>query len=88
LIISFKCKETNKNWQGIVSKRFSSDIQAIARRMLRIIAAATYLEELRIPPDNRLEQLKGDRINQYSLELINNGRFALNGKTMMLTRLR
>lgn len=66
MIRSFAEQEIERVWAGEVSPRLPTQIQAIARRKLRIIDAAHRLEDLRIPPANRLEALKGDRAGQYS----------------------
>lgn len=61
VIKSFKCKETEKIWNGIKSKSFPGDIQGRALRKLRQIDASKVLDDLKSPPGNRLELLKGDR---------------------------
>jgi proteic killer suppression protein len=69
MIQSFKCKETEKIWNQEYSKKFSEDIQRIALRKLFMIQRAKELKDLMIPPANRLEKLKGDRKNQYSIRI-------------------
>ena len=69
MIQSFKCKETEKIWNQEYSKKFSEDIQRIALRKLFMIQRAKELKDLMIPPANRLEKLKGDRKNQYSVRI-------------------
>ncbi len=71
MIASFKDDETKFIWEGRFSKKIklSSDLQNIARRKLRMVAAATTLETLRIPPNNKLEALKGDREGQWSIRI-------------------
>ena len=71
MIVSFKNDETKLIWEGRFSKKIklSSDLQNIARRKLRMIAAATTLETLRIPPNNKLEALKGNREGQWSIRI-------------------
>lgn len=69
MIKQFKCKETQKIWNGEVSTRLPRDIQQIARRKLRMLNNAKQLQDLRIPPNNRLEQLQGDRKGQYSIRI-------------------
>jgi proteic killer suppression protein len=69
MIKSFKCKETQKIFDGIVSKKFPADIQSRARRRLDFLDAAENVEDLRIPPSNRLEKLSGDRAGQYSIRI-------------------
>lgn len=69
MILNFKSKETRKIWEGEVSLRLPRDIQNIARRKLRMLNNARQLNDLRIPPNNRLEALKGDRIGQHSIRI-------------------
>ena len=69
MIRDFADKETEKIWEGIVSRRLPHDTQAVARRKLRMLNSAKQLEVLRIPPVNRLEALKGDRRGQHSIRI-------------------
>ena len=69
MIQSFKCKETEKIWNQEYSKKFSENIQGVALRKLFMIQRAHELKDLRIPPANRLEKLKGERKNQYSIRI-------------------
>ena len=69
MIQNFKCKETEKVWQGEVSLRLPRDIQQIARRKLRMLNNAKLLTDLKIPPNNRLEALKGNRSGEYSIRI-------------------
>ena len=69
MIINFKSKETKKIWEGEVSLRLPRDIQNIARRKLRMLNNARQLNDLRIPPNNRLEALKGNRIGEHSIRI-------------------
>lgn len=69
MIESFGCKRTALVFLGQVPKGFPSDILIVARRKLRMLDAATRLEDLRVPPNNRLEALKGDRAGQYSIRI-------------------
>jgi toxin HigB-1 len=69
MIRSFKCKETEKVWNQVYSKKFLVDIQGVALRKLFMIQRAKELKDLMIPPANRLEKLKGDRKNQYSIRI-------------------
>ncbi len=66
MIKIFKCKETKKVWKREFSTRFSKDIQTKARRKLIMLASASTLNDLRAPPSNRLEKLKGDREAEVS----------------------
>lgn len=69
MIKNFKCKETQKIWKGEISLSLPRDIQQIARRKLRMLNNARQLKDLRIPPNNRLEALKGDRAGEYSIRI-------------------
>lgn len=71
MIISFGDKETEKIWNGTVSKKLPREIQEIARRKLRMLNNAVDLNDLKIPPANRLEKLKGN-LNDYHSVRINN----------------
>ena len=68
MIRSFKCSDTEFLSKGNRVKRFAS-ISAIARRKLRQLEIAANLEDLRVPPGNRLEALKGGRAGQYSIRI-------------------
>ncbi len=69
MIKGFRCRETERIWRGEKSRRLPQDIQAIARRKLRYLNRAKTLQDLRIPPANRLEALKGDRQGQHSIRI-------------------
>jgi len=69
MIQTFKCKETEKIWNQDFSKKFPVNIQGIALRKLFMIQRAHELKDLRIPPGNHLEKLKGDRKDQYSIKI-------------------
>jgi proteic killer suppression protein len=69
MIKSFRCKETEKIWLGMFSTKLPSDIQAVARRKLRMLNNARNVNDLRVPPANRLEALKGDRDGQMSIRI-------------------
>lgn len=68
VIKTFKCAETEALSKGRRVKRFVS-IELVARRKLRQLQIAGRLEDLRVPPGNRLEALKGDRAGQYSIRI-------------------
>jgi proteic killer suppression protein len=69
MIKSFKCKETKKIWDGLRSSRFPTDIQERALRKLRQLHAAQKTDDLKSPPGNNLEHLKGDRLGQMSIRI-------------------
>lgn len=69
MIRSFASRETERLFKRQFSRRLPHDIQRRARVKLEIIDAAGRLEDLRIPPSNRLEKLSGDREGQYSIRI-------------------
>lgn len=69
MIKSFKDKETEKVYQRERSKKLPGDIQQTALRKLRMINNAQNINDLRIPPANRLERLSGERVGQYSIRI-------------------
>ena len=69
MIRNFSDKEAEKVWEGTASRRLPYDIQSIARRKLRMLSNAASLEDLRVPPGNRLEPLKGARKGQHSIRI-------------------
>lgn len=69
MIRSFIDREAQKIWEGSSSRKLPSTIQQIARRKLRMLNAAAVLDDLRIPPANRLEALKGGRKGQHSIRI-------------------
>jgi proteic killer suppression protein len=62
-------RETKKIWEGELSRRFHVDLQVIARRKLRMLHNSQSLQDLRVPPGNRLEALSGDREGQHSIRV-------------------
>ena len=69
MILSFKDKETELVYNEQFSKKLPHDIQRTALRKLIVLHYATSLEDLRIPPGNKLEQLYGDRKGQHSIRI-------------------
>jgi len=69
MIKSFADKETEKIFGREFSRKLPSDIQRIARRKLEVLDAAESLNDLRVPPSNRLEKLKGSRSHQHSIRI-------------------
>ena len=68
MIHSFACKDTERLWQEGKTIRWKR-IERQAIKKLAMLAAARRLEDLRIPPGNRLEALKGKRLGQYSIRI-------------------
>ena len=69
MIRSFRCKETEKVFRRTFLRQLPRDIQRVALRKLRMLNRAMSLTDLRVPPANRLERLKGDRQGQYSIRI-------------------
>ena len=69
MIRSFRDRETERVWAGERSRRLPGEIQNAALRKLRLINAAYRLDDLRIPPGNRLEALSGDRFGAHSVRI-------------------
>jgi toxin HigB-1 len=69
VIRNFADKEAAKIWAGTPSRRLPVNIQSVARRKLRMLANAFTLDDLKSPPANRLEALKGNRKGQYSIRI-------------------
>jgi toxin HigB-1 len=65
---SFRCRDTELLANDVPVKRFKA-IERVARRKLEMLASAERLEDLRCPPGNRLEALKGDRKGQHSIRV-------------------
>jgi proteic killer suppression protein len=69
MIVSFGSKETESIWNGIRVKKISLDIQNTGRRKLRMLHNSLDLNDLRIPPSNRLEKLSGNLKGFYSIRI-------------------
>lgn len=69
MIVSFGSKETSKIWDGVRVKGFSMELQEIARRKLRMLNNSQNMLDLQIPPSNRLEKLKGNLNEYYSIRI-------------------
>ncbi len=74
MIISFGSKETLKIWEGERVKGLSTEIQEIGRRKLRMLNNSQDINDLMIPPSNRLEKLKGNLKDFYSIRINNQWR--------------
>ena len=68
-ILGFADKETEKIFNRIFSRKLPSDIQSVALRRLIYLNNARSLNDLSVPPSNRLEPLQGDRQGQYSIRI-------------------
>ena len=69
MIASFRDKETERLWRTGKSHRIPADLQRRAFKKLAILNAAVALENLRVPPGNDLEALRGNRSGQYSIRI-------------------
>ena len=69
MIQSFADPETELIWSGRRSRKLPPDIQNVALRKLRLLNQAKVLNDLRVPPGNRLEALKADRQGQHSIRI-------------------
>ena len=74
MIVSFGSKETHKVWQGERVKKLPLEIQKIGRRKLRMLNNSQDLNDLKIPPSNKLEKLKGALKDYYSIRINNQWR--------------
>jgi proteic killer suppression protein len=69
VIKSFRCRETERIFHRQFARKFPADIQQRAFMKLNALDAAFKLEDLRLPPSNRLEALKGNRKGQHSIRI-------------------
>lgn len=74
MIKTFGDNESEKIWNGIRSKKLPNEIQDVARRKFRMLNNAQDVNDLRIPPANRLEKLKGNLKDYYSIRINNQWR--------------
>jgi len=78
LISNFADKETEKIWDGEMSKVLPYEIQQVARKKLRMINNAETITDLRIPPANHLKKLKGELSDFYSIRINDQWRIIFN----------
>lgn len=69
MIASFADAETERLWRSGTSRRLPASVRRSAFKKLAILNAALALDNLRVPPGNRLEALKGDRAGQHSIRV-------------------
>ena len=69
MIVSFESKETEKIWNGVRINKVPNEIQAVERRKLRMLNNSQNLNDLKIPPSNRLEKLAGNLKEYYSIRI-------------------
>jgi proteic killer suppression protein len=68
MIRSFRCRDTERLFRDEPVRRFRA-IERVARRKLLMLSAAEVLDDLRSPPGNRLEALRGDRMGEHSIRI-------------------
>ena len=78
MIKSFACKETKALFDRETIRKIPPDIQRAALRKLKILDAAVDVSDLKVPPGNRLEKLKGSRQDQYSIRINEQWRICFN----------
>jgi toxin HigB-1 len=69
MIQSFRDRDTERLYHRRPVRKVPTDVQRVALRKLRMLDAAETLADLRVPPGNRLEKLRGDRAGQYSIRI-------------------
>lgn len=69
MIASFRDRDTERLFDRHPVRRFPATVRSVMLRKLLLLDAAVALEELRVPPGNRLEKLKGDRVGQHSIRV-------------------
>lgn len=74
MILSFSCKETQKIFSGYYTKKLPANLHELAMRKLRMLDNAIIINDLKIPPGNRLESLQGKRKGEYSIRINNQWR--------------
>lgn len=81
MIKNFGDKESEKIWNGIRSTKLPNEIQDAMRRKFRMLNSAQDLNDLRIPPANRLEKMKGNLVGYYSIRINNQWRIIFQWET-------
>jgi toxin HigB-1 len=69
VIKSFRDRDAERLFDRRPTRRFGAEVQKMGLRKLRMLDAATTLDDLRVPPGNRLERLRGDRSGQHSIRI-------------------
>jgi toxin HigB-1 len=69
VVKSFRDRNAERLFDRRPTRRFGAEVQKVALRKLRMLDAATRLDDLRVPPGNRLERLRGDRSGQHSIRI-------------------
>lgn len=84
MIVNFKSEEVRLIFDGFKSTDYPQDIQRVALRKLLLLDAATSINDLRVPPGNKLEKLSGDRKGQYSIRINDKWRICLFGQMKIM----
>ena len=69
MILSFKDKKTQLIWEGKAVRSFDMSVQKTARRKLRMLHSALNINDIRVPPANKLKKLKGGMKDQWSIRI-------------------
>jgi len=69
VIRSFRDRDTERLFHREPVRKWGPEVQRVGLRKLRVLDAATAIEDLRVPPGNRLEKLRGDRVGQWSIRV-------------------
>jgi len=69
LIVSFRDRRTEKFWRQGTGRSLPADLRRVAMRKLKLVDDAAALRDLRVPPGNDLEELKGNRDGQHSIRI-------------------
>ena len=80
MLRGFRCKETERIFNGQHSMKLPTQIQKTARRKLKHLEYAININDLRVPPANRLEELKGNRKGKYSIRINQQSRIVFKWK--------
>lgn len=86
MIKSFGDKETELIWNGVRSLKLPLEIQEVARRKLRMINSSQDINDLRIPPANHFEKLKGNLLDYYSIRINDRWRIIFSWKSNNATK--
>jgi proteic killer suppression protein len=85
MIKSFRDRDTERVFNRQRVKRFSLQLQKLAQRKLELLEAAEVIDDLRVPPGNRLERLTGNRKGQYSIRINDQWRICFHWKSGQAT---
>ena len=69
MIVTFRDRHTEEFWRRGTGKAVPANLRRVTKRKLKLVSDAAELDDLRVPPGNHLEELKGDRAGQYSIRI-------------------